>query len=387
MAQHIFGDNERQTKEEIYKVYKEKHTFFDDLSYCRNNKVVFSRLRSLYEKRTQDIICVKMHVPNNILKNFADTHQEGFCNYPDVNERARFWDAYLKEHELVEDDSIPSAPLKEMDQGLCGGLFGADVRFLCDPKTGHISSMAFPLMKDLSELDSLDFNIDNPWYKRYIKQIDTFVSSSSGKYGISHLITVTGLNFIFELLGATASYMAVEEKPLLVRKAFQLGHKVNLCVQKTFFEKIPLLGGGTCSNFAQWLPGKIISESIDPFHMTSVDYFEKWGRGPVELLFAEFDGGIVHIHGNGRHLLESASTLKGLKAIFLGDDKGFQPAFEILEDAKNKTNNIPLICFVGFNIFEQALKNHNLAGGVFYNVTDVPDIYTANKYMELVYKY
>ena len=80
----------------------------------------------------------------------------------------------------------------------------------------------------------------------------------------------------------------------------------------------------------EWIPGRIVSESVDPFHMTSIDYFEKWGREPVERILAAFDGGVLHIHGNGRHLLEAVSTLRGLKAVFLADDLHFPPAFSVL---------------------------------------------------------
>ena len=54
--------------------------------------------------------------------------------------------------------------------------------------------------------------------------------------------------------------------------------------------------------------------------MTSVAYFEQWGREPAERILGHFDGGVIHIHGNGRHLLEAAATLRGLKAILLLDD-------------------------------------------------------------------
>ena len=43
--------------------------------------------------------------------------------------------------------------------------------------------------------------------------------------------------------------------------------------------------------------------------MTSVAYFEQWGREPAERILGAFDGGVIHIHGNGRHLLEAAATL------------------------------------------------------------------------------
>lgn len=85
--------------------------------------------------------------------------------------------------------------------------------------------------------------------------------------------------------------------------------------------------------------GRVISESVDPFHMTSVEYFERWRREQLEQIFAEFDGGVTHLHGNGRHLLEAVSSVRGLKAIALGDDRGFPPAFDVLAGLKRRAGH------------------------------------------------
>ena len=87
----------------------------------------------------------------------------------------------------------------------------------------------------------------------------------------------------------------------MVRRAIDFGFDLNVRVQRAFFDAVPLFEGGTFSNFAQWIPGRIVSESLDPYHMTSVAYFERWGREPAERILAAFDGGVIHIHGNGRH--------------------------------------------------------------------------------------
>ncbi len=357
------------------------------LDYCPDGEQVIDRLRQLYTDRAQDIILAKMNVPNRAIAEFAQTHQDGFCDYPDLQERVSFWDAYTREQKPVRDDAILSCYLSEMDQGLYGGLFGGDVRFLCDPQTGWISSMVSPLLDNWSQFDRLSFSTDHPWFDRYVNQLETYTQAARGKYGIAHMILINGLNFAFELVGATQTYMDLIENPEMIRKAIALAHQVNLKVHKTFFEKVPLIEGGTCSFHAQWLPGQIISESLDPFHMTSVDYFEKWGREPVEKIFAEFDGGVIHIHGNGRHLMEAASSIKGLKSIFLGDDKGYPLAFDVLPELKKRVGDTPFVCMAKFPDFQKALNEHKLTGGVFYDVTDVPDIETANRTMDLVHNY
>ena len=133
---------------------------------------------------------------------------------------------------------------------------------------------------------------------------------------------------------------------------------------------MPLLEGGTFSNFAQWIPGRIVSESLDPFHMTSVAYFERWGREPAERILGAFDGGVIHIHGNGRHLLEAAATLEGLKAILLMDDRGFPAAFDVLADLKARVGDVPVAVFADYAKFVERLHRHELPGGVMYQVQE-----------------
>jgi hypothetical protein len=162
---------------------------------------------------------------------------------------------------------------------------------------------------------------------------------------------------------------------------------LNVDVQRTFFQHAPLLEGGTCSNMVEWIPGRIVSESVDPFHMTSVDYFEKWGREPVERILAAFDGGVVHIHGNGRHLLEAVSTLRGLKAVSLNDDLHFAPAFSVLGKLRRRLGDIPVVVRAEFPDFVAALESHQLEGGVLYKVQNVPDGETANRTLDRVRGY
>jgi hypothetical protein len=362
------------------------------LSYCPDGYFVLERLKRLYEQRDQTIVLASMEIPSAALQAMARQHPPGFCEYPDPHERARYWDAHLREKITVHDDVIPNAYLTEMDQGLYGGLVGGQARFLCDPETGWISSMVAPLIKDWTELEGLPqfdpADRDNAWLQRYLRQMEVFKEVARDKWSISHFILIDSLNFGFELVGATETYIAVIEHPELVRRVIDFAFDLNVKVQRIFFQQVLLLEGGTCSNFAQWLPGRVVSESVDPFHMTSVDFFEQWGRAPVERMLAAFDGGVIHIHGNGRHLLRAVSTVKGLRALLLADDRGWPLAFDILPQVRQQVGDLPLIIYgVEYDKFYQALQEHRLVGGVFYNVTEVPDADTANRCMEQVRRY
>ena len=357
------------------------------LLYKPNAAAVTQGLRQLYDRQAGDRIFATMKVPGAALAQFAHDYPEGVCPYPDPDTRIAFWDRLLAERAALEDDSIPAAYLSEMDQGLYGGMLGGHVEFMAHPDSGWISSMVAPLLRDWSEFGTLRIDQSAVWFQRYLRQLDVFVRGAASKFGVSHFILIDSLNFVFELVGATNTYASLLDDPDQVRRAVEFAFELNLLVQQTFFDRVGLLAGGTVSNMVQWLPGRIVSESVDPFHMTSVAYFETWGREPAERILSRFDGGVVHIHGNGRHLLEAVSTLRGLKAIYLGDDRGFPSAFDVLGELQQRTGAVPLVVSVDWARFTERLDRHSLPGGVLYQVTQVPSIAAANRLMERVRAY
>lgn len=357
------------------------------LGYKANASEVLERLRALYERRAGDRLFASFGIPSPALRRFGEANPEGFCAYVDPYVRIQFWEELLLELRDLEDDSIPTAYLSEMDQGLYGGLVGGKVQFMCDPSTGWISSMVPPLLEELVDVSSLRVDEGHPWFARYLRQLRIFVEQARGQFGVGHFILINGLNFVFELIGATRTYNALLDTPDLVRQAVDFAFDLNLRVQRAYFEHAWCMENGTFSNMAQWLPGRIISESVDPFHMTSVDYFEQWGRGPVERMFGQFDGGVMHVHGNGRHLLEAVTSVRGIKALYLGDDVGFPLAFDVLGEIRERTGDLPLVASAEYEPFCQRLKMGDLPGGVFYMVKGAPGQDEANRTMDDVRAY
>ncbi len=357
------------------------------LAYCPHFDEVSKRLRSLYERRALDRVFAVVDTPSPALRDFAERYKDGYTAYPDPGERFAFWDAHLSCRAEVFDDGVASCYLSECDQGLYGGTVGGEVRYMAHPENGWISSMVPPLLTDLSAFDSLAVNTESEAFRRFRRQLEVYASGARGRFGVSHFILIDSLNFLYELIGATNTYLALYESPDLVRKAVDFAFELNVMIQETFFGADVQVRKGTCSNMVQWIPGRIVSESVDPFHMTSVADFETWGREPVERIFGRFDGGVAHIHGNGRHLLPAVSTLRGLKAIYLGDDVGYPRAFDVLGDLRARAGDVPLVVSCQRDEFTDALRKRRLIGGVLYKVADCPDASSANRLMDEVRAY
>lgn len=359
----------------------------DSIAYKPGADDVIKRLNALYERRAGDRVFADFHIPTKTMAQFRLDYSEGYTSYPDPHERARFWNSLLKEKTLCEDDQIPNAYLSEFDQGLYGALIGGEIQFLNDPGTGWISSMVKPMIEDLSQFKLRPFEDKHPWFRKYLRQLEIFSEISKNRFGISHFILIDSLNFVFELVGATKTYLSLFEVPDTVRKIIDFAFDLNVRVQEAFFENTPSYLGGTFSNMVQWVPGRVISESVDPFHMTSVEDYEQWGEENVQRMFDHFDGGVLHIHSNGRHLLNAVSRLEGLKAIALLDEKDNPPAFEVLPEMKKQVGDVPLVVSVKEDDFEYQLNKNTLPGGVFYWVRSSKSVDEVNRIMERVRKY
>jgi len=325
-----------------------------------------------------------MNTPSTTLTKYRQSIPPGEIDSPHTEESVDFWIKYFEERKDIEDDSMPCCYLSEFDQGLYAGLIGGEIKYISFSYDGLISSMVKPFIKDLNSIYNLKLNPDHRLFKEYVDKLRFFAVKAKGNFGISHFILIDSLNFLFELRGATQSYIDVIENPELVRVAIDFAYRLNIWVQDTFFQEISLVNGGTFSTHVQWMEGKVVSESVDPFHLTSVDFFEEWGKEPVERIFSHFDGGVVHLHSNGRHLLERVSQLKGIKAIRLVDEPGNPSTISQLPTLHPKRSTVPLVVSVPHPTFVSLLNEHKLIGNIFYMVEDVPDSYTANVLMERV---
>jgi len=361
------------------------------IAYKANAAEVLKRIRSLVERKANDQIFAAFYPPSAAMKDFQKQYTD-WTGYPEPHERIRFWDRMFKERVRLEDDNLPSAYPSEFDQGLYGGLLGGDVRYLAMTTDGYvssgwISSMIPPLLEDWSGFDRLKFREDHPLFQRYVTQLGIMKQAAAGKFGISHLIAIDSFNFVYELIGATNTYLSVVDNLDMVRKGIDFGFELNLKIHSTFFDLVGTLEGGTCSWVVPWLPGKIINESVDPFHMTSVDYFEQWGKEPAQRFIDRFDGAAMHLHANGWHLLESVCRLKGVKAILMVNEKGIEPALQQVKGLRKRAGDMPLSIMVDYQEFTESLERHELAGGIFYYVSGAPDGDSVNRWMEKVRAY
>ena len=352
-----------------------------------NEEEAVARLGNLFSGSGGDCVCAFLKRESPALRKFAETHPGGETVYPDPEERLAFWSEYLAEDRELEDDSLPCAYLSEFDEGLYAGLLGGEVRFLNMSEMGWVSSMAVPKFagKPVEDLLSLRMPEDDHfWMKRYLHQLRAFRRGAEDRFGVSHLIVCDAVNLLYELRGATQTYWDLADDFDICRKVMDFSTELCQKVQDLYFEEIGLYRGGTFSNLCGWLPGKVIAESMDPYHLSGPAPFYEYGKEYIERMFSHYDGGIVHIHANAYFLVRQAAELQGIRAISLLDDPYNPPAYLQLERITADRGSVPLTVNVPYEWFVDRLKKKALIRNILYVVEGVPGFSEANALMKQV---
>ena len=174
--------------------------------YKKNAEQVYERMTELFSGNGKDKIYAKL-IPKDRKRTVYENADD--VPYPEVteNDLEQLLNDYIDFTDL-EDDGFPFKYPREFDQGLYGAIFGAKVRFNRDG--GGISSMSYPFAKDLSEVADYKLDENNVWYQRYKSRVELYTKCLKGKIGISDIICINGLNFMYEMIGATDTYYCLD---------------------------------------------------------------------------------------------------------------------------------------------------------------------------------
>lgn len=357
------------------------------LQYKPNAVEVVQRLTSLWGRQARDQIFARIEVPSPALQEFAATHADGETTYPDPHERIDFWDRHLRSEAAVEDDWMPIAYLSEFDEALCAALIGGEMRFMTHAAIGWVSSMSPPCLSDLSGVDDLKIDPDHPVMQRLEAQCRIFAEGARGKFGVAPYIVIDALNFVAETRGMTQAFLDVMDSPEETKRLMQFALELNIFTQERTFDLLDDFMGGAFVNMGSWAPGRCVLFSVDAYHMARPDYFEEWGRPYIQPLLDHFDGGLLHLHSNGRHLLETVSSMPGLQCVMLLDEDWSSRVYDELPEHHQKANGVPLVVMCHWEEFLRDLNAHALLGNVFYRVSGCPSADEANRAMEKVRAY
>ena len=341
------------------------------MEYKKNWQEVIERQTLFWERRLGDQILARIYVKNRPFEEWLATSKKVMPvqskGFPDRDFVFKTWDLKLCAFKEVADDSLPVMMPTEFDEGLFGGIFGAETSFNFDSESGWISSMATPFLIDYSDLDKLEIREDEIWMRELRQRLKWYAEQAQGKSGISPVISIDALNFAVMARGATKAMLDIYDNPIQLRNLCEFALELNIQLNRLQKKFIGSFNSGTFDGYAcfgSWFPSDEINISVDAFGQCRKEVYTKMGLEYTQRLIDAFGSAFLHIHGNAHHLLPEVVKLKGLKGICIVDEAPHP--FPRLAEIKQITGNIPLVTECMLDEFLESMKKGKLPGGVFY---------------------
>ncbi len=186
----------------------------------------------------------------------------------------------------------------------------------CDLEFGESTSWAVHNLHRWEEIEVLDFNPWNKWWKKMVEMTMAAVTDSKGDYFVGLTDLHSGMDALVSLRGPENLCLDLMDYPDRVKKAtfeiFEVFKQVYDRLHEITTRNMP----GSSTWLGVWHPGKWYPTSSDFICLISGDMFAEFVLPELEEEIRWLDASIFHLDGPGaiRHL-DTLLSIPGLKGI------------------------------------------------------------------------
>lgn len=343
------------------------------MEYKQNWEQAMARQADFWEGRMPDQVLARINVRPVRLERWLAETGSGVpvesAQPPDHRTVFALWEGRLAAQRDVEDDSLPVMIPSEFDEGLGGSLFGAEVTWTFDPRSGWFSSMARPFLTERVDPARLEATVDERALQQLTDRLRLYAGQAHGRFALSPIISIDSLNFAVQARGATNAFLDIYDDPVWQQELLDFSVRLAVRCNSAQREAIGSFRGGTFDGYAAlgaWFAGPEINVSADAFGSCGQEIFRDLGLPRLQRLIDAVGSAFLHVHGNAHHLLPDIARLGGLKGIWIVDETPHP--FPRLREIKRITGAVPLLTECTLDELTQGLDQGTLPGGVFYLV-------------------
>ena len=195
------------------------------------------------------------------------------------------------------------------------------------------------------------------------------------------------MNFVVEARGATRAFLDTFDHPDAIRLLMDFAFDLAVLLQERVLDAVDAFMGGSFTFTGSWAPGRVVSFSVDAYHLAGPEFYYQWGEPHLQRLLDYFAGGALHVHSNGRRLLPHVSKLRNLVCIQMADEANDPRSYDMIEEIIAQTGDTPIAVGCQRAEFERDLDAHRLPCGVLYHVLGVSSVEEGNRLMDKVRAY
>ena len=218
------------------------------------------------------------------------------------------------EHTAFEDDT-PPAILAGGGVYYTGAVFGAPLR-----ATARMMACE-PIIDDWSATPSVRYDHSNEWVQRSLNLAHQLVDRSGGQYAVIPGLLEGPSDICANLRGPTRLASDLYEYPEQVQRLAATGAAAWEAHARSHFDIVPLLDGGSATQWSLWTPGRGAALQEDFCTIISPRQYREIFLPLDRELARVADVTWMHIHAGAIHLIEevlSADEIQGIQIVYDG---------------------------------------------------------------------
>ena len=231
----------------------------------------------------------------------------------------------LGEGEILDDDIIRGDMPAAAVIPWLSGMLGSRLRILPGNVLGEDRSANW------EEMEALQLDPENPWFKKYVEFAEALVRHSQGRYPVSHGALVGPCDILGELRGHTQSILDIMEEPERTLRALWRATHIFDEVTGAIWRHLPLWHGGYSDGMYQlWAPGPIIRMQEDASGLYSPALYRKFLQPLDRYLAGRYANSFIHLHSTSMFILDAFLEVEELKCFEINNDAIGPPLTEMV---------------------------------------------------------
>lgn len=267
------------------------------------------------------------------------------------------------------------------------GIPWMEAFFGCEIYGRENSFISHPSIKSMEELRKIEFDANNPWFKKYMEFVDKLGKFSAERFPIGQPIMRGASDTVGALLGQTELIYALVEEPEAIREAFSKVMTAFKEVIKMQLDASPDFHGGYSMGFYHvWCPERCIWFQEDLSALLSPKIYNDFLLEPDTFACKDYNYTAMHLHPVSFFLIDSLMQIDSLKAIQINKDFGGPSVEEMIPTFQKVLTKKNLIIFGDLDETDIDCIEANLPKkGVFLNLF-APTVERARELMDYVEK-
>ena len=295
-----------------------------------NDPAKLDRYKAFWERRTTDRPLVgfsfKSWFPLQEYAASAAWQTESFLA-PDMVQPREFMDdeeRLLREGERIDDDIFRGASPSQAI-GWLAAMLGGSVRILPG------STLAEERTLSWDELENVQLDHGNAWFRTYIDFVDTLVARSGGRFPVSHGSLVGPSDLHAALRGHGQSIVDLIDEPGRSSRLLWRLARLFREITEEVWKRAPLFYGGYYDAMYQlWAPGSIIRMQEDATALYSPGLYRRFLQDIDRDLASHFECSFIHLHSTSMFILDLFLEIEQLRCFEINYEVSGPPLEDLL---------------------------------------------------------